>query len=93
MALELTGGDNILDLVLSNAPDCVYDVHVGEPFSVHNTVSFKINLNPYRQKRANKQFYNFKQADWSHFNELFDNISYCVFLTDDKNNSGELMLT
>ena len=56
MVLEPTRGNNILDLVLSNTPDCIYDAEVGEPFSDHNTVSFKINLNPYWQKRTNKQF-------------------------------------
>ena len=72
-------------MVLTNTPDCVYDVQVGEPFSDHNTVSFKINLNPYRQKRTSKQFYNFKKADWSQLNELFDNIPWdCAILTDDQ---------
>ena len=34
MVLEPTRGDNILDLVLSNTTDCIYDAEVGELFLI-----------------------------------------------------------
>ena len=71
MVLQPTRENNITDLVLTNNIDLVVDV---EPISDHNIITFRVNVNPYRNQSSEKEFYNFDKADWSDLNELFNNI-------------------
>ena len=45
-----TRQQNILDLVLATAPDTVYNLQVGEPFSDHNSITFFLSIFPSNQK-------------------------------------------
>ena len=86
VVLQPTRENNILDLVLTNNIDLVADVEVGEPISEHNIISIRVNVNPYRNQSSKKGFYHFDKADWSDFNELFNNIPWdCAFISNDIN--------
>jgi hypothetical protein len=43
---------NILDLILTTSIDYVQDVQVGEPFSDHNLITFKICRRPYENRQS-----------------------------------------
>jgi hypothetical protein len=45
-----TRQQNILDLVFATAPDTVYDLEVGEPFSDHNSITFFLSKSPYEKR-------------------------------------------
>jgi hypothetical protein len=78
--------ENILDLVLTNNIDMVMAVEVGEPISDHNIITFRVNVNPYRNQSSKKKFYNFDKADWSGLSELFNNIPWdCALVSNDIN--------
>jgi hypothetical protein len=53
---------NILDLILTTSIDYVRDVQVGEPFSDHNLITFKICRRPYENRQSRKQCYSFEEG-------------------------------
>ena len=49
-----TRDKNILDLILTMSVDYVQDVEVGDPFSDHNEITFKIDSNPYESRKSRR---------------------------------------
>ena len=86
MVLQPTRGNNILDLVLTNKSDVICDAEVGEPISDHNIITINVNVHPYHRKSSERKFYDYKKADWSRLNQLFEHIPWhCAFLSNDLN--------
>ena len=63
MVLQLTRGNNILDLVLTNNSDVICDAEVGEPISDHNIITFNVNVHAYHRKSSERKFYDYNKAD------------------------------
>jgi hypothetical protein len=66
LVLEPTRLNNILDLVLTNHPSKVLDLHVSAPFAStcdHNTIEFTINVNPCTNKHTISK-HNFYKGDY-----------------------------
>ena len=63
MVLQLTRGNNILDLVLTNNSDVICDAEVGEPISDHNIITFNVNVHPYHRKSSERKFYDYNKVD------------------------------
>ena len=70
MVHQPTRDKNILNLILTTSVDYVQDVEVGDPFSDHNEITFKIYCNPYENRKSRRQFYCYKRADWNKLKEL-----------------------
>lgn len=65
MVLNPTRGDNILDLVLSTAPDLLFDLGVNEGLgnSDHNSIEFYMKLKILRTKQSPRIVYDFGSAN------------------------------
>ena len=63
---EPTRADNILDLVLTDDPFAIFDLHVLPPFSTsdHNSIVFKIRANMELYNTSRMPHHIFKLADW-----------------------------
>ena len=88
MVLNPTRGDNILDLVLSTAPDLLFDLSVNEGLgnSDHNSIEFNLRLKILRAKQSPRIVYNFGAANWNNLRDDFSNIPWnTAFLLDDIN--------
>lgn len=78
-----TRSQNILDLILTTSTDYVQDLHVGEPFSDHNQITFNINCAPYEERKPQKQYYSFKNAEWNNLKDLLLHIPWHCAPADD----------
>ena len=88
MVSNLTRGNNILDLVLSTAPDLLFDLSVNEGLgsSDHSSIEFKLRLKILRPKQSPTIVYNFGSANWNNLRDDFSNIPWnTAFLMDDIN--------
>ena len=88
MVVNPTRGDNILDLVLSTAPDLLFDLGVNEGLgnSDHNSIEFNMKLKILRPKQSPRIVYDFGSANWNDFQDDFSNIPWnTAFLVDDMN--------
>ncbi|XP_068757932.1 uncharacterized protein [Montipora capricornis] len=88
MVLNPTRDDNILDLVLSTAPDLLFDLSVNEGLgnSDHNSIEFNLRLKILRAKQSPRIVYNFGAANWNNLRDDFSNIPWnTAFLLDDIN--------
>jgi hypothetical protein len=70
MIFEPTRDRNILDLVLTTSTDYVQDASVGDPFSDHNLITFKIDKMPYKTKPCSNSYYCYRKADWAKLQNL-----------------------
>ena len=83
---EPTRESNILDLVLTTSPDIIDRLLIGEPFSDHNSISFRLTGTPYVQRKSQKMLYAYGKADWDHLRSLFHCIPWhCAFFDKDIN--------
>ena len=83
---EPTRNHNILDLVFSSSVDMINNLIVGELFSDHNSITFKLLGQPYVQLKSLKTVYCYKKANWEHLKSLLSNTPWnCAFLQDDIN--------
>ena len=88
MVLNPTRGNNILDLVLSTAPDLLFDLSVNEGLgsSDHSSIEFNLRLKILRPKQSPRIVYNFGSANWNNLQDDFSNIPWnTAFLMDDIN--------
>ena len=76
MVVNPTRGDNILDLVLSTAPDLLFDLGVNEGLgnSDHNSIEFNMKLKILRPKQSPRIVYDFGSANWNDLRDDFSNI-------------------
>ena len=89
--LEPTRGENILDLIFSQHPETVANVHILEPLktSDHQMVLCDLNFNTIAPTNCSSTSnlplsdINFKKADWNHFNELLLQIKWERILQSD----------
>ena len=67
MVLYPTRGDNILDLVLSTAPDMLFDLSVNEGLgnSDDNSIEFNLRLKILQPNQSPRIVYNFGTATWN----------------------------
>lgn len=83
LAQETTRNQNILDLVITTPPDIIDSLVVGDYFSDHSSLSFKILSSPYAQRKSHKLFYSYSKTDWVHRKSLLSYIPWqCAFLDD-----------
>ena len=81
---EPTRNQNILDLVISTSPDIVDRLLVGDCFSDHRSLSFRILCSPYVQRKSQKLLYSYSKTDWTHLKSLLSYIPWsCAFFDDD----------
>ena len=75
MVLNPTRGNNILDLVLSTAPDLLLDLSVNEGLgsSDHSSIAFNLRLKILRPKQSPRIVYNFGSANWNNLRDDFSN--------------------
>ena len=73
-----THDNSILDLVLSNDPNCIGDLHVCIPFSTsdHSTVKFDVLSSSQPTFNTNLSFYDYNHADWDSIISYLDNIDF-----------------
>lgn len=71
-----TRENNILDLSLTINEDIIDHINVGEPFSDHNKVTFKLICKPYVLRHSQKQVYVCKKADWDHLKSLLQQVNF-----------------
>ena len=86
MVLNPTRGNNILDLVLSTAPDLLFDLSVNEGLgsSDHCSIEFNLRLKILRPKQSPRIVYNFGSANWNNLQDDFSNTTWnTAFLMDD----------
>lgn len=87
---EPTREKNILDLVLTTNADLINNLKVGEPFSDHNLISFRVDTRPYQNRVSKKEVYAFNKAGWNHLRALFNKSPwYCVLEDKDININWE----
>ena len=80
---EPTRNQNILDLVTS---DIVDRLIIGDCFSDHRSLSFRILCSPYVQRKSQKLLYSYSKTDWTHLKSLLSYIPWsCAFFDDDYN--------
>ena len=82
--------NNTLDLLLTNIPDKVINIHAFEDVidTHHTLVSFDLDLNIYKKPKIKCSVYIFKNANWSVLKEILINShSNHVFVDDDVNAS------
>ena len=85
LVTQPTRGENILDLLLTNSPDMIYQVDVvdGIPGSDHSAIQFLARFVKPTLVRQNRPVYNFRRADFDRFRDLLSKIPWnCCFLTD-----------
>ena len=77
---------NILDVLLTNAPQSLSNVHVGDEDSVcasdHFPITFNIKANVRRKQSAKREIYNFKKADWTKLNLEFSTLPWHSLLAN-----------
>ena len=61
--------NNILDLILTNSPECVIDLSCISPtsvdmFSDHNLLLFNFHVHPKLSPRTSRSVFDYHQADW-----------------------------
>ena len=69
MVLVPTRQSNILDLVLTNAPDLIPRVEVIPGLSDHDIVFFEFCVKLDRKQNAMRQIFLYKRADWKAIKE------------------------
>ena len=71
MVFEPTRSENILDLILTNTPECLMNITVCEGLgnSDHSSIEFDWKLKPGRLKQAPRFVYNYRTADWKGLKE------------------------
>ena len=81
---EPTRNQNILDLVISTSPDIVDRLLVGDCFSDHRSLSFRILCSPYVQRKSQKLLFSYSKTDWTQLKSLLSYIPWsCAFFDDD----------
>jgi len=82
-----TRGNNILDLVFTNDPFLIYDVHTDVPLSTgdHDKIVFKLYFpSNVVLNESDKIFTDFSHVDWQAFNEYFSSVNWStVYSADD----------
>jgi hypothetical protein len=75
----------ILDVLLTNAPQSLTHVSVGDENSVcasdHFPVSFKIKANVRRRQAVKREIFNYKKADWKSLNSDLSNAPWHSLLS------------
>ena len=70
----------ILDILLTNSPQCLSEVVVEEEnkmcLSDHLPISFKIKANVKRNKSSKRKIHNFKKADWEKLNDDISKVNW-----------------
>ena len=80
--LSPTRDNNVLDLILSNDCNCVFNVNVVEPFSSsdHNSVEFHVLSshvsNSLPQSQSRLFYHNFNRADWDGMHNFLANVNF-----------------
>ena len=77
---------NILDVLLTNSPQSLSNIIVGDENSVcksdHFPINFNILANVRRKRPVKREIYNFKKADWAKLNLELSNIPWHSLLSD-----------
>lgn len=73
-----TRNNNILDLVLTNIPDKVWDLHVFEDIisTDHKLISFTLDFNIPKKPITKRFVFNYKKANWTGLNEALQNTAW-----------------
>ena len=89
---------NILDLVLSDVPECVYDVKImnetysSDHYLISLTYSMHSRANSFKSGTSYRLSFNWSQADWEGLTDyLFDTDFSRCFVLDDVNKSWKLI--
>ena len=79
-----TRNKNVLDLVLTNIPNKVNDVHGFDDIisTDHKLISFNIDLRLHKKPIIKRTVYNFKNADWSGLKDLLKNTPWLGRIQD-----------
>jgi hypothetical protein len=80
-----THDNNILDLILSNDPNCIGDLHVCNPFSTsdHSTVKFDMLSSSSPSLNYNINYYEYNHANWDSIMSFLDNIDFTSLFSCD----------
>ena len=82
---------NILDVLLTNSPQTLSNISVGDENSVcksdHFPINFNISANVRRTRPVKREIYNFQKADWAKLNLELSKIPWHSLLSD---NSAEV---
>ena len=82
--------NNTLDLLLTNIPDKVSNIHGFQDVidTDHTLVSFDLDLNIYKKPKIKRSIYNFKTGNWSVLKEILMNSPWNhIFVDNDVNAS------
>jgi hypothetical protein len=82
--------NNTLDLLLTNIPEKVMNVHGFEDIinTDHTLISFDVDFKICKKPEVKRSVYNFKNANWSGLKQVLANIPWELgFVSDDINTS------
>ena len=84
MVNKPTRGNNILDLILANKPELLFDINVCEGLanSDHDAIEFGLKVKISRRKCSRRLIYDYKAANWKGLKDDFANI--CTSLSSFK---------
>ena len=73
-----TRNNNILDLILTNIPDKIHNLHGYDDIisTDHKLIGFDLDLRVPKKPDIKRSVYNFKRADWSSLNNSLQNTSW-----------------
>ena len=73
-----TRNNNILDLILTNIPDKIHNLHGYDDIisTDHKLIGFDLDLKVPKKPDIKRSVYNFKRADWSSLNNSLQNTSW-----------------
>ena len=82
--------NNTLDLLLTNIPDKVMNMHGFQDVidTDHTLVSFDLDLNIYKKPKIKRSVYNFKNRNWSVLKEILMNSPWNHFFVDNDVNAS-----
>ena len=73
-----TRNENVLDLILSNAPEKVKEFHGFEDIisTDHKLISFTLDFNIPKKNKVKRNVFNYKRANWNALNEALVQIPW-----------------
>ena len=77
--------DAVLDLVISNRPENISNIKIGDGLgsSDHNIITFDLQCKITRPCQPSKQIYDYQNANWDNFRLELSHVSWDTILNDD----------
>ncbi|XP_074606425.1 uncharacterized protein LOC141859465 [Acropora palmata] len=77
--------DAVLDLVISNRPENISNIKIGDGLgcSDHNIITFDLQCKITRPCQSSKQIYDYQNATWDNFHLELSHVSWDTILNDD----------